>query len=207
MKKTLCMLTLMGAGIAALAQDNQKQMQDDGRMAAQDMLNMKYENNAPLLQTYVPDEVVSNAKNTYGERLYAIKQVKSGDGEDVYHVTLLDNGQSSVAWIGATGSEGAYVYRSDDNSTMANRQTNTTEEQSTTTEPATAAPTVDDNNAPTNTLDETPAQPQQNTIDENTMSEPQMNELNSSEESVNNAPETTPEPSEALKPEEDDLMQ
>ena len=210
MKKTLCMLTLMGASVAAIAQDNQTQRQDDGRMAAQDMINMQHTANFPILQSYVPDEVVSNAKNSYGERLYAIKQVKSGDGEDVYHVTLVDNGQTTVAWMGATGADVAYVYRTDDNSAMANNKSNTNsnaQSANTTSEPVTTEPATDDTETPVNTLDATPANPQPNTIDDNTTDEPGTTDLNKTDSTIDKAPEKTPEAGDANKPEDEDMMQ
>src|SRR5687768_11249053 len=102
MKKTLMALTMMGASAVVVAQENQTQVVDDGRIAAKDMHTLATDAALPVLQSYVPENILSNAKNTYGERLYSIKGVKSGNGEDVYQITLVDNQQSSVAWMGAT---------------------------------------------------------------------------------------------------------
>ncbi len=155
MKKTFLVLTMLGAGTALMAQEGTKTAMDDGRMAAQDMLNMKPAEVAPIRQTYVPDEVMDRVMGTYGDQLYAVKQVKSGDGEHVYQVTLVNNNQSSVAWVGENGSEVAYVYRTDDKEIMAGTNSTDNTNSATSTEPAeTTAPTVDDNyNTDNNALD------------------------------------------------------
>ena len=152
MKKTLLVLSMLGAGTALMAQETTQTGPNDGRMSAQEMLNMKPAEVAPIRQTYVPDEVMDRVMGTYGDQLYAVKQVKSGSGEHVYQVTLVNNNQTSVAWVGETGSEVAYVYRTDEKEIMAG--TNTNSSNATSAEPAeTTAPAVDDNTTDNNALD------------------------------------------------------
>jgi hypothetical protein len=208
MKKTLLALTMIGASAVVVAQENQTQVVDDGRIAAKDMHTLATDAALPVLQSYVPENILSNAKNTYGERLYSIKGVKSGNGEDVYQITLVDNQQSSVAWMGATGAEVAYVYRTDDMNTMATG-TNTNSATNTATEPAPAStePVTDETPAPANTLDEQPQEPKQDVepIDDSTRNE-MNNSISEPDTTVETAaPETTTTP-EATKPEDEELQ-
>lgn len=156
MKKTLLVLSLIGTGATLMAQQSTTTGIDDGRMAAQDMLNMQPAKAAPIRQTYVPDEVMDRVMGTYGDRLYAVKQVKSGSGDHVYQVTLVDDDQTSVAWVGEAGSEVAYVYRTDNAQTMAaNSSSSSSADASISSDAATdVAPSVDDNyNTDNNALD------------------------------------------------------
>lgn len=207
MKKTLMALTMIGASAVVVAQENQTNVVDDGRIAAKDMHTLATDAALPVLQSYVPENILSNAKNTYGERLYSIKGVKSGNGEDVYQITLVDNQQSSVAWMGATGAEVAYVYRTDETNTMATGTNNTNTNTNSATEPAPAStePVSDEQTAPANTLDQTPAEPKKDIepIDESSRNE-MNNNLNEPDTTVETAaPEATTAP-EATKPEDEE---
>lgn len=161
MKKTLFVLSLIGASATLMAQENTQTTTDDGRIAAKDLIGAVTTPALPIKQTYVPDEVMDRVTGTYGDQLYSIKQVKSGSGENVYQVTLINNSQSTVAWVGESGSEVAYVYRTDNDEMMAgtnNASNNNNTSNTTTADPnATTAPSVDDNtnSAPVNTLDNT----------------------------------------------------
>lgn len=184
MKKTLLVLSLIGTGATLMAQETTQRI-DDGRMAAQDMLNMQPAKVAPIRQTYIPEEVMDRVVGTYGERLYSVKQVKSGSGEHVYQVTLVDDDQTSVAWVGEAGSEVAYVYRTDETQNMASNNASNSSDASLNADASTdAAPSVDDN---TNT------QAVDNSV--NTLNEP----INSNE---NAAPEENNNPSEPLNTEQ-----
>jgi hypothetical protein len=57
----------------------------------------------PVFNTYVPDVVVTNAINTYGNDLYSITRRVSNGNEEVYHVTLIKNGVSEIALMNAQG--------------------------------------------------------------------------------------------------------
>lgn len=209
MKKTLLALTMIGASAVVVAQENQTQVADDGRIAAKDMHTLATDAALPVLQSYVPENILSNAKNTYGERLYSIKGVKSGNGEYAYQITLVDNQQSSVAWMGETGAEVAYVYRTDETNTMATGTNNSNSNTNSMTEPAPAntEPVSDEMSAPANTLDETPAPQTTEPIDENSRTE--MNSTLSEPDATvdgTTAPETTTDAPEATKPEDEELQ-
>lgn len=146
MKKTLLLVSLLGTGIAVLAQDNpQNQNQTpsqtnqanqtnnaygaDGRIAARDMQGPGDPAALPLMHTYVPDDVMSRVKGTYGAKLYAVAGVKSGTGDDAYQLTLIENGQSRYEWIDATGSAVAHVFRTPETDSLlaAKRANNNTD--------------------------------------------------------------------------------
>ncbi|HEY0057588.1 MAG TPA: hypothetical protein VGB56_00550, partial [Flavisolibacter sp.] len=68
----------------------------------------------PVIQSYVPEDVISRAMSTHGQNLYSITGVKTAEGQDAYHVTLIENGQTRSEWVGADGSTIANAYRTDD---------------------------------------------------------------------------------------------
>jgi len=57
----------------------------------------------PVLNTFVPDQVILNAINTYGNNLYSITQRLSTGNEEVYHVTVIKNGVSEVVLMNGQG--------------------------------------------------------------------------------------------------------
>ena len=57
----------------------------------------------PVLNTFVPDQVILNAINTYGNDLYSITQRLSTGNEEVYHVTVIKNGVSEVTLMNRQG--------------------------------------------------------------------------------------------------------
>jgi len=57
----------------------------------------------PVLNTFVPDAVITNAINTYGNNLYSITRRLSTGSEELYHVTLIKNGISEVALMNGQG--------------------------------------------------------------------------------------------------------
>lgn len=57
----------------------------------------------PVLNTYVPDVVITNAINTYGNNLYSITRRVPNGNEEVYHVTIIKNGVSEIALMNAQG--------------------------------------------------------------------------------------------------------
>ena len=57
----------------------------------------------PVLNTYVPDLVVTNAINTYGNNLYSITRRLSTANEEMYHVTVIKNGVSEVTLMNGQG--------------------------------------------------------------------------------------------------------
>jgi hypothetical protein len=57
----------------------------------------------PVLNTYVPDVVITNAINTYGNNLYSITRRLSNGNDEVYHVTVIKNGVSEITLMNAQG--------------------------------------------------------------------------------------------------------
>ena len=57
----------------------------------------------PVLNTYVPDVVITNAINTYGNNLYSITRRVPNGSEEVYHVTVIKNGVSEIALMNSQG--------------------------------------------------------------------------------------------------------
>ena len=57
----------------------------------------------PVLNTFVPDQVILNAINTYGNDLYSITQRLSTGNEEVYHVTVIKNGVLEVTLMNRQG--------------------------------------------------------------------------------------------------------
>ena len=57
----------------------------------------------PVLNTFVPDQVILNAINTYGNDLYSITKKLSTGNEESYHVTVIKNGVSEVILMNRLG--------------------------------------------------------------------------------------------------------
>ena len=57
----------------------------------------------PVLNTYVPDVVITNAINTYGNNLYSITRRVSNGNDEVYHVTVIKNGVSEITLMNNQG--------------------------------------------------------------------------------------------------------
>jgi hypothetical protein len=55
----------------------------------------------PVTNTYVPDRVIEAAINSYGDNLYSITLMKGTDGNEVYQVCLLENGNAKNVWMNA----------------------------------------------------------------------------------------------------------
>jgi len=53
----------------------------------------------PVLNTYVPEEVITSAISTYGNNLYSITKMKSSSDAEGYMVTLLENGTQKIVWL------------------------------------------------------------------------------------------------------------
>ena len=57
----------------------------------------------PVLNTFVPELVITNAINTYGNNLYSITKRLSTGNEESYHVTVIKNGISEVILMNRQG--------------------------------------------------------------------------------------------------------
>ncbi|HKP31391.1 MAG TPA: hypothetical protein VJT83_01640, partial [Chitinophagaceae bacterium] len=91
---------------------------------------------APVLRTYVPEEIVSKAIDVYGLNVYAIAKTRGQDGQDMYNVTVIENGQSKSEWMNADGTTAMTPHRISDDQMVTNEKairSNETVEASTTT--------------------------------------------------------------------------
>lgn len=68
---------------------------------------------SPVMRTYVPEEIANRAMQQYGMNVYAIAASKGADGQNVYNVTIIDNGQSRTEWMNEDGSPLTSPYRTD----------------------------------------------------------------------------------------------
>lgn len=87
-----------------------------------------YRVSLPVLQTYVPDEVVNTATNLYKQNLYDITAMKGTSKQDIYQVRLMENGQMRTVYMDAQGVAVTDIYRTDEVDNTANASTLTTTE-------------------------------------------------------------------------------
>jgi hypothetical protein len=64
----------------------------------------------PLVQSLVSEDVVSSAINKFGNNVYDVLQLKTGDSQYVYQVRLIENGQVRAVHINEDGSDAAYTH-------------------------------------------------------------------------------------------------
>jgi len=58
----------------------------------------------PILNTFVPEEVITNAVNTYGTDLYSITALKPDSSNNtMYHITFIKNGTMQMAVMNGSG--------------------------------------------------------------------------------------------------------
>ena len=67
------------------------------------MRNGGFKASFPVLNTFVPDVVITNAINTYGNNLYSITRRLPNETEEMYHVTIIKNGVSEIALMNGQG--------------------------------------------------------------------------------------------------------
>lgn len=67
------------------------------------MRNNGFKASFPILNTFVPDEVITNAINTYGNNLYSITRRNPNESGEMYHITFIKNGVSEIALVNAQG--------------------------------------------------------------------------------------------------------
>lgn len=82
----------------------------------------------PVLQTYVPDEVVNVAVNMHKQNLYDITAMKGANKQDMYQVRVMENGQLRTHHMDAQGVAVTEIYRTDEVDNTANTSTLTTTE-------------------------------------------------------------------------------
>ncbi|WP_212003495.1 hypothetical protein [Chitinophaga sp. HK235] len=57
----------------------------------------------PVMEDFIPSNIVSNLKNTYGSNLYDITSMKCRDGSDCYTVRVIQNGVVQTIVVNADG--------------------------------------------------------------------------------------------------------
>ena len=63
-----------------------------------------YKMSLPVLNTFVPEDVIANAVNTYGPNLYSITATKpDASGNVMYQVTVIKDGTAETSTMNGTG--------------------------------------------------------------------------------------------------------
>lgn len=78
----------------------------------------------PVVETYVPENIINNALQKYGSNLYSIAMVKTNHGVSTYQLGLLQNGQLSMQYLDENGASVADVWRTEDSTSMNAMQSN-----------------------------------------------------------------------------------
>ncbi len=61
--------------------------------------DVNYKVALPVINTYVPENVIEAAINHYGANLYSITTIKAVNNEMVYQVCLMENGIARTVWM------------------------------------------------------------------------------------------------------------
>ena len=148
---------------------------------------------SPVRKSFVPDEIVNQAIQKYGANLYAIGSSKGSDGQDMYHVTLIENGQSRTEWMNSDGSTADNHFRKADEATMqVNRESMSVQQEN---EIVSQDSTVNQPVADSTAKDQpqkTEAEPQQHSNPQDQDREESNSDLN--HEGINNASEINASP-------------
>ena len=68
-------------------------------------MNYSYNVALPVLQTFVPEDVVTSAIKLYGNTLYGITKMKGSDDMEVYQLSFLENGNLKSTFMDVDGTE------------------------------------------------------------------------------------------------------
>jgi len=80
----------------------------------------------PVLQTFVPDAVVTTAINQYKQNLYDITAMKGNNNTDMYVVRVMDNGELKSMWMDANGTALTDYWRIEEQPMTTDVSTSTT---------------------------------------------------------------------------------
>lgn len=64
---------------------------------------VSYNVTLPVINGFVPEDVISKAISMHGNNLYGITRMKARDKSDVYQVRLLENGKGKIVWMDVDG--------------------------------------------------------------------------------------------------------
>jgi hypothetical protein len=65
----------------------------------------------PVIQTYVPEDIIDKALNKYGASLYSIAMVNAVDSGNTYQLGIIDRGQLRMEYLNDNGATVANVWR------------------------------------------------------------------------------------------------
>lgn len=77
----------------------------------------------PVIQTYVPEDIIDKALNKYGSSLYSIGMVKAVDSGNTYQVGLIERGALRMEYLNETGATVANVWRTEEMNTAGSLNT------------------------------------------------------------------------------------
>jgi hypothetical protein len=77
----------------------------------------------PVIQTYVPEDIIDKALNKYGATLYSISMVRAVDTGNVYQLGIIERGQLRTEYLNDAGATVANVWRVDDMNTAGSMST------------------------------------------------------------------------------------
>jgi hypothetical protein len=141
---------------------------------------------SPIRKSYVPDEIVSQAIQRYGANLYAIGTTKGSNGQDIYSVTLIENGQARTDWMNTDGSAAADHFRQSDNTVMTqSNQQSASEESNVTTQDSSMNTTNTTNTTTTPAMNNTTQGTQPEVNQQSTLTESQNREQTGSSSTAN----------------------
>ena len=90
---------------------------------------VSYKVSLPVIQTFVPDAVVTTASNLYKHNLYDIAAMKGNNEQEIYVVRVFDNGELKSMWMDANGTGVTDMWRVEEqmnmNTTDVNVETST----------------------------------------------------------------------------------
>lgn len=66
----------------------------------------------PVIQTYVPDEIINKVSSMYNGKVYDITALKGANNQNIYQVRTLENGEMKSQWMGDDGNAIMDPYRS-----------------------------------------------------------------------------------------------
>jgi len=61
--------------------------------------DVNYKVALPVMNTYIPESVITAAINSYGASLYSITAIKAANNDVAYQVSLMENGIARTVWM------------------------------------------------------------------------------------------------------------
>jgi hypothetical protein len=83
------------------------------------MAGATYTVSLPVTQTWVPDDIINRASSMYGPTIYDLTTLKGSNGQNVYQIRTVENGQMRTQYITDDGSTVMDYFRVDSSSAMS----------------------------------------------------------------------------------------